>query len=178
MIGFLGLLSSLSDFMLDLFSVRFWFKIVALACLGMLGVAFYQQYYHLRMPCPLCLLQRFCIFVVALFAILGLWHRSRRLWVNRLYAIAMAGAAFAGALVAMRHAYLQYVPTEHLSCGADLAFMLDSMPYHRVLLSVLSGSAECSKVDWLLWGWSIPVWVALSCIVLTCCSVVGACCKK
>jgi disulfide bond formation protein DsbB len=78
----------------------------------------------------------------------------------------IALAALAGAGVAGRHVYIQSLPPDKVPvCGATLDYMMEIFSPAEVLRKVLTGSGECAKIDWTLFGLSMPAWV-LICVLL------------
>ncbi len=136
------------------------------ACIGM-AFALYLQHYQFLDPCPLCIFQRIGLMVMGVFALLGVLHNPRNLWIGRLY----SGLAFLGIAwsvgVAARHVWLQHLPPEDVpACGPGLDYWLNVFPMQAVIQKVLHGSGECAKVDWSLLGWSLPHWSLLFFVVL------------
>jgi protein dithiol:quinone oxidoreductase len=137
-----------------------------LACAALLGYAYYAQYVMHLEPCPLCIFQRVGIFVVGIaFALAaGLDPVS---WGRKLYAAAIALAALATVGIAARHLYIQSLPPDSVpACGASLEWMLKVSPLPEVIVKVLSGSGECAKINWRLFGLSMPGWVAIAAVLL------------
>jgi disulfide bond formation protein DsbB len=132
---------------------------VAFVVVGvLLAIAYYLQIYDHINPCPLCLLQRFALFGIGIIfffgAILKL-EKNGKLTVSALsYLLALGGA-----LLAARQVWLQHLPASASpDCGASLAYMLQALPLLQVLQHVLSGSAECSLVDWSFLNLSLAEW--------------------
>ena len=79
--------------------------------------------------------------------------------------IALAALATVG--VAARHLYIQSLPPDSVpACGASLDFMLKVFPLPRCIVKVLTGSGECAKVNWRLFGLSMPGWVLIAAVCL------------
>ena len=72
------------------------------AYVGLLAYAYYAQYYLYLEPCPLCILQRAVVLLLALNALVALIHAPKTR-VRQIYAINGAGLAGLGCLVAGRH---------------------------------------------------------------------------
>ena len=122
----------------------------ALCCFGSLLFAIYFLEGHLQLdPCPLCILDRFAIASAgAGFLLAALIHRLLWAWA----ALAWAGICLlAGAVVGIRHVWVQWYPPESANC---LFFAADSGPLAFVL-DAFAGTADCSFVDWTLFGLSI-----------------------
>lgn len=131
---------------------------IFLACAALLAGALYLQYYQYLMPCPLCIFQRVAVIGVGLIALLGALHGR---W-QRGYALLTAGAAIAGAAIAGRHVLLQLMPASEVpACGPGLNYMLDTQPLGQVIGIVLRGTGECARIDWMLFGITLPGWSLL-----------------
>ena len=137
-----------------------------LACAALLGYAYYAQFVLHLEPCPLCIFQRVGIFAVAVaFALAALLDPVG--WGRKLYAAAIALAALATIGIAARHLYIQSLPPDSVpACGASLEWMLKVSPLPEVIVKVLSGSGECAKIGWRLFGLSMPGWVLIAAVCL------------
>jgi disulfide bond formation protein DsbB len=128
-------------------------------CAALLAYAYYAQMRLGLEPCPLCIFQRIGIALLGLVFLAAALHdpRGRGRYV---YALAIAVAALATLLVAARHVYVQSLPPGSLpSCGAPLAVLLKFTPVWEVVRKVLTGSGECSEVNWRFLGLTMPAWV-------------------
>ena len=132
-----------------------------LACAGLLGFAYYLQYYEYQDPCPLCILQRVAVISLGLVflaaALQGPHGIGRKVYGAVLGVIASCGAAVAG-----WHIRMQHLPPDELpSCGPGLDYMLDNFPLGDTLKMVFTGSGECGDVLWRFLGLSMPTWVLI-----------------
>lgn len=125
---------------------------------GLLAFAGYLQEEVGLEPCPMCILQRYAFFAVAIVALIAAIHGPRKPVALRSYAVALAAFALLGAGTAARHSYLQRFPEPTTSCGADLQFLVNNMPLAQALPRIFAGTGECAKVDWRFLGLSIPEW--------------------
>lgn len=146
---------------------RAWNVAAALACLLMLGYALFLQYQRGLTPCPLCIFQRIAVFALAvtfgLAALVPDRFRALRFAASGLIFLATAS----GAGVSARHLYIQSLPPGEVPvCGATLDYMWEVFPAMQVLRKVLTGSGECAKIDWTLFGLSMPGWVLISVVLL------------
>lgn len=80
---------------------------------------------------------------------------------RRIYSGLLFIAALVGAGISTRHLWLQYGPHEELACGGSLEFMLDTLPFHQVLMDVFKGTGDCANIDWTLFGLSMPGWTLM-----------------
>jgi disulfide bond formation protein DsbB len=135
-----------------------------LACLGLLGYAWYAQaVLHLE-PCPLCIFQRVGIAAIAVVFLAAALHAPRgRGAIVYGSLILLAAAATVG--VALRHIWIQHLPEGSVPvCGATLSYLLEVFPLVDVIRKVLSGSGECARVTWTFLGASMPEWVLLAAV--------------
>jgi protein dithiol:quinone oxidoreductase len=133
-----------------------------LACLGLLGYAWYAQAVLGLEPCPLCIFQRIGIGILGVLFALAAVHGPRG-WGRAVYGTLQILAALATIGVAARHTWIQSQPPGTVaSCGASLAYMLKIFPPGQVIRKVLTGSGECARVSWRLLGLTMPAWVLIA----------------
>jgi disulfide bond formation protein DsbB len=137
-----------------------------LACLGLLGYAWYAQAHLGLEPCPLCIFQRIGVAVCgALFLLAAL--QNPNMVGARIYGVLLTLAALALAGVAARHIWIQHQPPGTVqACGASLNYMLEVFPLTDVIRKVLTGSGECALVTWSFLGLSMPAWVLIAALGL------------
>lgn len=129
---------------------------LALLCVSMLAFGMYLQHVVGLVPCPMCVVQRYCDFLVLFFAVLGAATAKRALQLATF--VLLLVSACAGAFVAARQSFLQWYPPEVVSCGRDFYGMIENFPLNRALPMIFKGSGDCSKVDWTFLGGSIANW--------------------
>ncbi len=135
-------------------------------CAALIGYALYSQAYMGLEPCPLCIFQRIGIALLGVVFLAAALHDPRG-WGRYVYAAAIGVVALATLLVAARHLYVQSLPPGSLpSCGAPLAVLLKFTPLWQVVRKVLTGSGECSVVNWRFLGLAMPAWVLLWALAL------------
>lgn len=129
---------------------------IALVCVALLGFGLYLQHVVGLEPCPMCIVQRYALVLVALLAAATAlagkpgWHRAGLL--------SVAAVAVFGAFVAARQSWLQWNPPEVLTCGRDFYGMIESFPLKRAVPMIFRGSGDCSAIDWTFLGLSIANW--------------------
>ncbi len=130
--------------------------LIALGCAGMLAFGLYLQHVVGLEPCPMCIVQRYALVLVAVVAGVAALVQSpaARLWVVGLMGL-LAGF---GAFVAARQSWLQWNPPEILSCGRDFFGMIESFPLKRAIPMIFRGSGDCTEIDWTFLGLSIANW--------------------
>jgi protein dithiol:quinone oxidoreductase len=130
--------------------------LVAAACAGMLAFGFYLQHAVGLEPCPMCIVQRYALALVAILAAAAAVTRNRGAWAVGGVLIALVSGF--GAFVAARQSWLQWYPPEVASCGRDFYGMIESLPLKRAIPMIFKGSGDCTKVDWTFLGGSIANW--------------------
>ena len=130
--------------------------LTALVCVGLLVFGLYLQHAVGLEPCPMCIVQRYALVLVALLAGVTALFRGGLWYAGGLVTLAVV-AGF-GAFVAARQSFLQWYPPEVLSCGRDLYGMIESFPLKRVIPMLFKGSGDCSAVDWTFLGLTIANW--------------------
>jgi len=124
---------------------------VALLLFGM-----YLQHVTGLEPCPMCIVQRYALVLIAACALLtGATARKSLQITGSLVLVVLAGF---GAFVAARQSWLQWYPPEVASCGRDLYGMIETFPLQRLVPMIFKGSGDCTKVDWTFLGGSIANW--------------------
>jgi disulfide bond formation protein DsbB len=137
---------------------------IAMASAGMLGFGMYLQHVVGLEPCPMCIVQRYALILVAVCAAfvwaIGLKSSKKQVSSTVQKVFAALGLLFAGggAFVAARQSFLQWYPPEVLSCGRDFYGMVETFPLKRAIPMIFKGGGDCTKVDWTLLGGSIANW--------------------
>jgi protein dithiol:quinone oxidoreductase len=130
--------------------------LVALGCVGLLAFGLYLQHVVGLEPCPMCIVQRYALVLVAVVSGVAAFIPGSR---ARLWAVGLLGAlAGFGAFVAARQSWLQWNPPEILSCGRDFFGMIESFPLKRAIPMIFRGTGDCSTIDWTFLGLSIANW--------------------
>jgi disulfide bond formation protein DsbB len=130
-------------------------------CAALMAYALYSQFHLGLEPCPLCIFQRIGVALLGLAFLAAALHHPRGRG-RYGYALIIGLVALATGLVAARHLYVQSLPPGTLpSCGAPLSVLLKFTPLWQVVRKVLTGSGECSAVNWRFLGLAMPAWVLL-----------------
>ncbi len=114
-------------------------------------------------PCPLCLMQRLWTMLCGACVLAGLAHNPRL----PAYPFAALVCGVIGAGFSMRQLWLQSLPADAVpACGPDMAYMIDAFPLSDILRAMVSGTGDCAKVTWTLFGVGIAGWALLGFIAL------------
>ena len=94
-----------------------------LACAALIGFALYLQYFQNEEPCPLCIFQRVAFMALGVVFLVAALHGPARVGAA-VYGSVLLLVAAAGAAIAARHVWLQYLPRHMVpECGPDLAYL-------------------------------------------------------
>ncbi len=148
------------------------FGIALIALMGM-GFALYAQYQLNLEPCPLCIFQRVALIATGGLALLCALS-ARLPYVAKSFGGLTVLASTVGAGIAGWHVRLQHLPAEQVpACGPGLDYMIETMPFSKMLGKVFHGSGECAAIDWTLLGFSMPVWTLTLFMGVTVLAVIG-----
>jgi disulfide bond formation protein DsbB len=138
------------------FSGRTGYLLGFLASFGLVGIGlFIQQKYHLE-PCPLCISQRIAFMAVGVAFLVAAIHNPATLG-RRFYGVLQFIAALAGAGIALRHIWVQNHASEIMAeCGVGFDYMFENFPLQKALQLVFKGTGDCAKIDWTMFGMTIP----------------------
>jgi disulfide bond formation protein DsbB len=138
---------------------RYWQWAVLICSFFVLMASFYFERVKGLQPCPLCLMQRFCVLLVCLSSMISLilgFIKGRYLLLAPFF-IALAGLYFSG-----RQLWLQTLPADKLpACLPGLDVLMRYFPIRDTLHALLFGAADCGEVTWRWLGLSMPAWSAL-----------------
>lgn len=135
---------------------------IFLAVTGLLGFGYYLQYVEGLEPCPLCITQRFFLFLCGLLGLVA-WLQKPGLRGARLYGVAGVGIVAAGGFFSARQLYLQSLPEDQVpACGPSLDFILETFPLSEAIGILLRGDGNCAEVAWSFLGLSIPAWTLVA----------------
>lgn len=140
------------------------YGLICLACVLMLAFGLYLQHVVGLEPCPMCIVQRYALVLVALFTGLAAMFRSRGLQLTG--GVLALVSAIGGAYTAAAQSWLQWYPPEVVSCGRDLYGMIETFPLKRALPMIFRGGGDCSKIDWSLFGLTLANWSFVAFFVL------------
>ena len=130
--------------------------LVSVACVAMLAFGLYLQHVVGLEPCPMCIVQRYALILVAVVSGVTALFRGRGPIIGG-SALVLLFSGF-GAFVAARQSWLQWNPPEIASCGRDFYGMIETFPLKRAIPMIFKGSGDCTKIDWTFLGGSIANW--------------------
>lgn len=150
--------------MFRLLSVRQTLSLICVGSVGLLAYGLYLQHVVGLVPCPMCIVQRYALVLVAVLA--GLTAMARSRGVQNTGIVLMLLAAGFGAFVAARQSWLQWYPPEVSSCGRDFYGMIENFPLQRAIPMIFKGGGDCTTIDWTFLGGSIANWSFLSFVAI------------
>jgi disulfide bond formation protein DsbB len=92
--------------------------LLGVVCIALLAFGLYLQHVVGLEPCPMCIVQRYALVLIAACALFTAATAKKRLQIAG--ALVLAVLAALGAFVAARQSWLQWYPPEVQSCGRDL----------------------------------------------------------
>jgi disulfide bond formation protein DsbB len=118
-------------------------------------------------PCPLCILQRVSLLLLAVFSLVRAEHPRLKVirWTSNLFVL---GSSLACMGIAAQHYYEQTHPIEFSTCAPGFETWWNALWLARALPSVFEATGQCMLVDVTLMGLPLPVWsfvLALFCFV-------------
>ena len=151
---------------------------ISLVSVGMLVFGLYLQHYLDLNPCPMCIVQRYALIFVAVFAGLLSATGKKSLWITG--TLLTLVSAVLGAYTAANQSRLQWFPPEVPTCGRDLYGMIETFPLKRAIPMIFRGGGDCSVVDWTFLGGSIANWsfICFTLISLVCVAVLVRCLRR
>ena len=137
--------------------------LLGVICLALIGGALYMQIVLGEAPCPLCILQRYALLLIAVFAFIAAampGKRSLTLFEGLVMLSAIGGIVAAG-----RHVYILANPA--VSCGIDtLQPIVDDLPLAKDWPQAYQVEGFCSTPYPPILGLSLAQW-ALVAFILT-----------
>lgn len=138
--------------------------LVCVGCVALLAFGLYLQHVVGLEPCPMCIVQRYVLVLVAIVSgLTAITPKSRLLIAGSSLLVLLSGF---GAFVAARQSFLQWYPPEIASCGRDFYGMIETFPLQRAIPMIFKGSGDCAKVDWTFLGGSIANWSFVCFVVI------------
>jgi len=132
------------------------YALVCATCVALLAFGLYLQHVVGLEPCPMCIVQRYTMVLIAVVAAIGAAVTGRRTQV--VLGALLAILAVFGAFVAARQSWLQWYPPEIATCGRDFYGMIENFPLQRAIPMIFKGSGDCTAIDWTFLGGSIANW--------------------
>ncbi len=132
--------------------------LLVLVTFFVLFASFYFQYFLGLRPCPLCIMQRVCVFL--LLGLLGLSLGTLRK--AHLVCLMQVVISCAGLFFSLRQLWLQSLPAGQApACMPDLDVLIRYFPWQTVAHALFWGAGDCAEVTWSMAGISMPGWTAL-----------------
>lgn len=124
----------------------------------MFAAAMYMQHVMYLDPCPLCIVSRVIVLILAVL-FLGALIINPDILGRKIFGVLFSLTTLAGVIVSSRHSWLQHFPpSSEGSCGPGLNYWMDNLPAFEIIQKVFKGTAECSSVSWTMLSLSIPEW--------------------
>ena len=138
--------------------------LVALGCALLLAFGLYLQHVVGLEPCPMCIVQRYALVLVAIISGASALSARRNVQIGGAGLLVLLSGF--GAFVAARQSFLQWYPPEIVSCGRDFYGMIETFPLKRSIPMIFKGSGDCTAIDWTFLGGSIANWSFVSFVLI------------
>lgn len=130
-----------------------------------LAAAFYIEKIYDLEPCPLCIMQRFCTFLLGFicFVSFGLASLKRAKGI----AIIQAIIAILGVYFASRQLWLQSLPAgDGQMCMPALETLANNFSFINLIKTYLWGATDCSEITWRGFGLAMPAWALIYFVIM------------
>lgn len=128
----------------------------------LLGFGYYLQFVKEIEPCPLCMTQRICFYLVAIIAFIAIFNKSSAL-LQRITAALGTIISITGLAVATRQLWLQSLPKDQVpACGPGFDYIIDTFPMLEAIEIMFRGNGNCAEVTWQFLGLSIAGWAFIA----------------
>lgn len=149
--------------MLATLNTRLWFFLGFLGCCSLLGFGAFLQFVEELEPCPLCISQRLAIMATGLLFLTAAIHNRG----VKIYALIGAVLALVGAGISARHVWLQHLPPDQVpECSPGLEYVFQNFPLADTVKLMLTGTGECSQIEGIFLGLTIPGWTLIAFLLL------------
>ncbi|MDP1603110.1 MAG: disulfide bond formation protein B [Legionella sp.] len=139
---------------------RLWQFFLFIISFSVFYASLYFQFVQDLQPCPLCLMQRGCVFVAVITSLIGVFMGRRR--GGNVLLIMQMIIAVAGLYFATRQIWLQSLPADQMpACLPGFEVLIRYFPWRDILYALVWGAADCGEVTWQWLGLSMPAWAAL-----------------
>jgi disulfide bond formation protein DsbB len=130
-----------------------------------LFASYYFQWVKGLEPCPLCLMQRFCLGLLLFMCLLGIFL-NKEVIQRRLIRFQLI-AGFGGLYFAGRQVWLQTQGAEELgACLPGYDVLMRYFPWPDIIKAFFLGAADCGEITWQWLGLSMAAWSALFFVAL------------
>ncbi len=134
------------------------FAYASLVCFMILGLAYFIEYGLAKVPCPLCILQRYMLWAIALCFLLAAIFKVK-VYGRYIYCGLIIFFAGLGLGLSLRQVYLQHLPHDALpNCTAGFERLMAFHPISEALKMILTSAGECANVEFEVFGLSLAMW--------------------
>ena len=126
--------------------------LMAVFCVGLVGASFFVEYVLLVEPCPLCIIQRYTYFLLAIVFIAAV-ALGRQSGVQRsLLLFALVLVIFGGGVAAYQSKLQLFPPAQAATCTPSLSYMLDTLPMNELIGRLFQAHGDCSDTSFKILG--------------------------
>lgn len=143
-----------------------YFPGLVVVCFLMIG-SFYFQIMQGILPCPLCILQRICFGLLAVWFFIGFFIPHNQSYLKWLLNSLIILTTVLGMILASRQLWLQHFSlSKGGECGVSLQYMLQVLPLKEVMSHIFNNSAECANSNAVFLFLDMAAWSFLGFLLL------------
>ncbi|WP_092401265.1 MULTISPECIES: disulfide bond formation protein B [Candidatus Ichthyocystis] len=131
------------------FFARAFLAISLLISASELLIAYLMQQRLFIMPCPLCIIQRYILLLVAIFSFVAFFSKG---CIRLIYMYMGLLSAFAGLCAALYQVYIQIFPVQEEQCSVAVSNYLNDFFLARWFPDLFLSAGDCSVIQWRLFG--------------------------
>jgi len=133
---------------------------------GVLLGAIYLQYIYELAPCALCSIQRGVFFALTIAFFLSFIHRPGNIG-RKIYHLLIGLLSLSGIAISSYHLWLQYsLRGKASACGPSIEYLMQNYPIFDAFKLFLSAPGDCTKIDSIILGLSLPGWSLIAYLLL------------
>lgn len=140
---------------------------LVISCLALTGlmISFYLEYFAGMQACPLCLMARLFLALVALFSIVGR-QLNRSIWIASFLQYSQLLISALGIALSSRQLWLEQQHTKLAICQIPVLHDPDQSILKKITQQLLTGTGDCQAIHTFL-KLSLATWTLLIFSVLT-----------
>ncbi len=122
-------------------------------------------------PCPICILQRVAVAKIFVLYLIAFFHKPKAT-ARLLYPILRMFIALFGIVLALRHVWLQNMPSEEIPpCLPGLEYLLENFSILEIINLMLEDTGDCTKINYIL-GIPLSIWTMLFLGLVLCYNII------
>ena len=129
-----------------------------------LSVAFFLEYLGAK-PCALCIFQRFIFIVLFMLFFMQCFLAQLHTYLRKALSFLIVLFSLSGVVLALRHLWLIFNPTDGSACLPHLDYLLNHAGYFKTLFMLMTHQSDCAKDLTNVLGVLLPIWLCIAYLV-------------